>query len=117
MYVLSLLLAVATVVQDSAATAPRPRRARRAPLAEATAADLLDTVRNRDDERVEGRVAHEFAVMKPVEPPVRAHQHVAVVIFSKGTNPPVGEPLFKIVIQLVKNGSIGNRSSRGPDPS
>ena len=38
MYVLSLLLAVATVVQDSAATAPRPRRARRAPLAEATAA-------------------------------------------------------------------------------
>ena len=38
MYVLSLLLAVATVVQDSAATAPRPRRARRAPLAEATEA-------------------------------------------------------------------------------
>jgi TolA-binding protein/HEAT repeat protein len=37
MYVLSLLLAVATVVQDSAATAPRPRRARRVHAAVAIA--------------------------------------------------------------------------------
>src|SRR6266481_5246700 len=53
-------------------------------------------------ERSKGRILHEAAVVETVEPPVRTHQHVAIVIFRDGANPAVREAFVEIVVLKMR---------------
>src|SRR5438105_2067255 len=45
---------------------------------------------------------HEFAIVKPVQPPIRAHQHVSVAVLHDGADPSVSETFFQIVIREMR---------------
>ena len=50
----------------------------------------------------ESRVGHEPSAVKAVEAAVRAHQHVAVMVFRNGANPSVRQPFFEIIIPQAR---------------
>ena len=53
-------------------------------------------------ERGEGRIGHEFAIVEAIEAAIRAHEHVTIVVFGDGANPPVREALVEIIVLEVR---------------